>query len=195
MKLWIVTKTLIRIQVVNERSQKDFVVTRQTETPYGFIKEDTFDLNPNFALGNILKVFAQTSRGQLSLGDCSIVLRDPNLNETQYVIDHYVYPSEKGNNLKVIIVCSVLAVLAIIVIALIYRYRKNQRRAYGVDSSSDNVRMISGGTPASTGARRVPVDSRSDLDPGSTPKQGGGRNKGGDRESSNEFPVGFDEEA
>ena len=159
------------IFILNERTEKKFSVKKLANTPYGLIEEASFNLYPNIALGNLLKVYIQAFGDRFALGDCSIVLKDASFDEKQFVIDHYSSQQhEKAKLLRqkiffFLVICVIIIILTIIAGVLIKRYRKVKQETFeGAMSArkeryADTARMISTarGIASARGSAGLPI--------------------------------------
>jgi len=142
------------IYILNEKTEKKFGVKKDAIHGYGIIEQKSFNLYPDIALGNLLKVSVQAFGDRVQLGDCSIVLTDPNFNETKHIIDtynsqmHQKAAQIRRNMFYFFCVFVILVLTGFLFSFLVKRYKRVKQQTFEVAMSTrreryaDTARMI-----------------------------------------------------
>lgn len=80
------------VYIVHENIEKKFSIDEEKNQNYSLIKGASFNLSPSVALGTLLRVYIKVHGNKELLGDCSVGLRDANLNETDYIMTQSSIP-------------------------------------------------------------------------------------------------------
>ncbi len=124
------------VYIVNERVEKKFMLSTNDIHEYLYITPEEFELQPDIALGNVLRVYGRKGVQNFLFGDCFIVHEDPNFNDIDYLNKVYQDSKEKqkeGFFGEIFLVLKLLVGTIIVIVLLVLGwnyYSKVKRESF-----------------------------------------------------------------
>lgn len=151
------------IFIVHEKTEKKFFIDKRSLSGYGLIKQNSFNLHPDIALGTLIRVYIIAFGDKFLLGDCAVGLRDPKFNETKYIRDHT--PNKLHEDAVIfrkqlfffLLTVSIMVLIGVLISLLVKRYKKVKLQSFeGAMSArkeryADTARMIGSARDGTSG--------------------------------------------